>query len=99
MTYSESKFTVGVEIGTPPTLATFILDTASSWTWVTSKYCDGCPSNRFNSIKSDSYESGQRAPITVHYPNGWIEGNISYETFAYGGFVVTDMPFLLGTKG
>lgn len=87
-----------IGIGTPPQRFQVLIDISSPETFVTSVECRACAPGdvRYKSSRSCSSKVDGTA-LEVDYGYIFASGNMTIDTFDFGGFQVKDQPFLEAT--
>lgn len=87
-----------MSIGTPPQKFTFVFDTGSSFTWVTSTDCTLKTWHRYKAWYDESASSSVNwvgNGYKIRYGAGEVKGEICEETFSVNGVLVKEQPFLV----
>lgn len=87
-----------IGIGTPPQRFQVLIDISSPETFVSSAECSACASGdvRYNSSRSCSSKVDGTA-LEVDYGYIFASGNMTIDTFDFGGVQVKDQPFMEAT--
>ena len=92
--YYDVQYSAIFEVGTPPQSISLLLDTASSWIWLSSIGCICHRSNRFDSSASSTYSKSSKT-LALEYNEGEVEGFVATEDFSISNFAVRSQVFLL----
>uniref|UniRef100_A0A1B0GJE0 Peptidase A1 domain-containing protein n=2 Tax=Lutzomyia longipalpis TaxID=7200 RepID=A0A1B0GJE0_LUTLO len=95
--YMDTQYYGVISLGTPPQKFTVVFDTGSANLWIPSAKCDSsneaCKNhNTYDASKSSTYHANG-TKFSIRYGDGSMQGFLSQDYLAIGGFRVEDQVF------